>query len=112
MLKYQQRYAKYENYVFLEHYYRLCPLLFFLLPDVCSAGMFDTVERTLNSYYQKLFAPLGIFLAGVVVVIGGIMYTTSQGDPQKTGRAKELIVGSLIGLGILLTAGYIIASIV
>ncbi|HPM27757.1 MAG TPA: TrbC/VirB2 family protein [bacterium] len=87
-------------------------LLFFLLPDVCSAGMFDAVERTLSDYYQQLFAPLGIFLAGVVVVIGGIMYTTSQGDPQKTGRAKELIVGSLIGLGILLTAGYIIASIV
>lgn len=86
--------------------------MFFLLPNTCMAGMFDDVERTLSDYYKKLFVPLGIFLTAVVVVIGGIMYATSQGDPQKTGRAKELIVGAFIGLGILLTAGYIITAIV
>lgn len=86
--------------------------MFFLLPNTCMAGMFDAVERTLSGYYKELFVPLGIFLTAVVVVIGGIMYATSQGDPQKTGRAKELIVGAFIGLGILLTAGYIITAIV
>lgn len=77
-----------------------------------AAANFSELETTLSEYYKKLFVPLGILLAAIMVVVGGIMYATSQGDPQKTGRAKEIIVGAFIGLAILLTAGYIVKAIV
>ncbi len=76
------------------------------------AANFGSLESTLSKYYKNLFVPLGILLAAIMVVVGGVMYATSQGDPQKTGRAKEIIVGAFIGLAILLTAGYIVKAIV
>lgn len=84
----------------------------FALPPTGRAADFSGLETTLSNYYKKLLVPLGILLAAIMIVIGGIMYATSQGDPQKTGRAKELIVGALVGLAILLTAGYIVKAIV
>ncbi len=73
---------------------------------------FKGVTSEFYKYYTNLIVPVGIVLAVVVIVYAGIVYASSQGQPDKLGLAKELIVGALIGLLILLSAGWIVAQVV
>ena len=43
------------------------------------------------------------------VIYGGIMYITSEGNPEKTGKAKQTIVNALVGLMLSLVDASIIA---
>jgi len=49
-----------------------------------------------------------IFLVGIVavvmIVLGGIQYSTSQGDPGKTKKAKDTIMYGIIGLVVAILA--------
>ncbi len=45
------------------------------------------------------------------VVFGGIQYITSQGEPDKTARARSTIINSLIGLVIAVTATAIVTFV-
>ena len=74
--------------------------------------MFDALEGTLKGYYIGLVVPIGILLAGLVIVYAGILYATSQGDPTKLTAAKEYLFGAIIGLIILLSAGWIVGQII
>lgn len=65
-----------------------------------------------GNWYTGFLLPLGTILAGIVVLIGGIMYITSGGDASKTGRAKELIFGALTGLVVLVCAALIIRTLI
>lgn len=50
-----------------------------------------------------------IGIAGVIaVIVGGIMYAVSGGDPQKTNQAKNTIIYALVGLVIAAFAQLII----
>jgi len=69
------------------------------------------LTNTLSSYYNKFFVPIGAVLAAVVIIYGGILYSTSQGDAGKITVAKEYIFGAIIGLVILVSAGYIVGLI-
>lgn len=42
------------------------------------------------------------------VVYGGILYTTSEGDPQKTTEARHTLINALIGLVITVLAATIV----
>ncbi len=57
------------------------------------------VGRVLNAVYFWL----GI-LAVVFIIIGGVNYTTSQGDPGKIAKAKSTIMYAIIGLVVALLA--------
>ena len=65
-----------------------------------------TIGNILNTVY---------FWAGVVavvvIVIAGFYYTLSQDNPQQVTRAKNAILGSVVGLAIILVA-YTITNIV
>ena len=43
-------------------------------------------------------------IAVIVIIIGGIFYMTSQGDPGKVSRAKNTILYAVIGLIVSLLA--------
>lgn len=48
-------------------------------------------------------------LAAVILVIyGGTQYMTSQGEPDKTSKAKATILNAIIGLAIAILAGGIV----
>lgn len=49
---------------------------------------------------------LGIIgvLCVAMIIVGGIMYTTSQGSPDKVKQAKDIILYSVIGLVVALLA--------
>lgn len=70
------------------------------------------LTSTLSTYYKQFFVPIGAVLAAVVIIYGGVLYSTSQGDAGKITVAKEYIFGAIIGLIILVSAGYIVGLII
>lgn len=46
------------------------------------------------------------------IVVGGFMYVTSQGDEEKTGVAKKVIMNSLIGIIIIYGAFAIVSTVI
>lgn len=50
-------------------------------------------------------------LAGLFLIIGGILYMTAAGNPERTGRAKQTIAGAIIGLIIMLAAYLIVTGV-
>ena len=61
-----------------------------------SAGEGD-INDAVQTGIQVLIWVVGI-AAVIVIIIGGIMYTTSAGDPGKTKKAKDAIMYGIIGL--------------
>lgn len=50
-------------------------------------------------------------IAVVMIIIAGINYITSMGNPEKGVSARKKITNSLIGLGIVLLAGAVVSFI-
>ncbi len=54
-------------------------------------------------------------IAGLVavayVIVGGVKYITSQGEPDKTKQAKDSIINALIGLAIAIVAAAVVSYI-
>ena len=63
----------------------------------------DSAEKRIKRILENVYFYAGI-LAVVVIIIGGIFYATSMGDPGKTKRAKETIMYASIGLIVVLLA--------
>lgn len=49
--------------------------------------------------------------AALFIVVGGLTYITSKGDPGKTQRAKSMIIAALVGLFIVFAARLIVGFI-
>lgn len=50
-------------------------------------------------------------LSVIMIIIAGIMYLVSAGDPQKTNAAKSALKYAIMGIVIALIAGAIVATI-
>lgn len=59
---------------------------------------------------QGIFLLMGA-IAVVVVMVGGLQYILSAGDPKKTAQAKETILYAVIGVVIALSAYAIVSFI-
>ena len=59
----------------------------------------------------EILLRLGGLVAVIFVVYGGFNYITSQGEPDKTKSARQMIVNSIIGLIITTVATVIVAFI-
>jgi hypothetical protein len=65
----------------------------------------------IHNILQIVFGVLGS-LAALSVVISGISYILSNGDPQKTNKAKNGILYSLVGLAVAILAETIVAFVI
>lgn len=82
-------------------------------------GSFDTTTGKMNSTllarYIKAFydysMAIGGILAAIVLMGGGVLWLTSAGNDSKITQAKELIIGSITGLGILLGSWVLLNTI-
>lgn len=96
---------------------KITPLLLLLtvllLPGMgfCADEDVAQMYTYLNGWYYKFLLPIGVTLAGFVIMFGGIIYSTSGGDPGKAGRGKELIYGAISGLVLLVLAAFIVRMI-
>lgn len=55
----------------------------------------------------NLFALITGIVSVFMVIIGGLRYTTSSGDPSKTASAKDTILYAAIGVAVASAAGLI-----
>src|SRR5947209_3197997 len=83
------------------------PTWYRYLPGTIDAsGKCVPAATSLNDVWLIVAAVIDILLhiaailAVVMVVYGGFQYITSQGEPEKTGKAKGTLVNALIGLAI------------
>jgi quinol-cytochrome oxidoreductase complex cytochrome b subunit len=56
-------------------------------------------------------ARIAAIIAVIFVIIGGIQYVTSQGEPDRTRSAKDSIINALIGLVIAMVAASLVSYI-
>lgn len=56
--------------------------------------------------------PLCISLAVLVLIYAGYLYATSGGNPDSLKQAKDLIIGALVGLALVILAGVILRNVI
>ncbi len=71
--------------------------------DNVNPGAETDLNKMISTILNVVFGVVGI-VAVIMIIIGGISYTTSQGDSQKTQKAKNTIMYGLIGLVVVLLA--------
>lgn len=77
----------------------------------CSVAQSKT---TLNTKVWDIIRTVLLVLGGiavVVIIIGGIMYATSAGDPSKVKGAKNTILYAVVGLVVAMSASAIITLV-
>lgn len=81
-------------------------------PDnIICEGKSEDLGVILNTVVDVLLYILGI-ISVIVLIIGGIRYTTSQGDPKTVETAKNTILYAIIGIGIAFSAYAIVHWVV
>ena len=79
-------------------------------PVFAATGGVSNVENFIKSIITVLSAIAGL-IATLFLVVGGIGYITSSGNPDNLDRAKRTIMHSLYGLAIVIGA-FVISNIV
>ena len=69
------------------------------------------LENNVANILNTVTFAIGIVIV-IVIVLAGISYATSQGDPAKVKKAKDAIIYGIIGLLIVLLAWAIIGFVV
>lgn len=78
-----------------------------------AAGCNDT--RSVNTIVQNILTVVYwaiVVIAVIVIIIGGLTYVTSTGDPSKTAKAKAAITVAIVGLVIMFLASAIINFVI
>lgn len=69
-----------------------------------------TADEVVNTGLNLVLTATGIIAVGVMVY-GGFVYLTSQGDPSKVKRGRDVILYGLVGLAVALLAFAIVAFV-
>lgn len=80
-------------------------------PNTVNLPKPDTTGDQIQNLLSIVFTFMGA-IAVIVVIIAGISYILSAGDPQKTAKAKDTIVYALIGLAVAILANTIVLFVV
>ena len=59
----------------------------------------------------EILLRVAAIVAVAFIIYGGFSYTTSQGDPEATGRAKGTLVNALVGLAVAVMAAAVVSFI-
>ncbi len=71
--------------------------------DSVNAGNNTGLEASIKMILNAVFVLIGI-ISVVMIILGGITYATSQGDPGKVKKGKDTILYGVIGLVVALLA--------
>lgn len=92
-------------------------IIFLALPFIVGAQIeienplkYGTIPEIIQAFANFIFW-LAIPITSLMVVIGGVMFMTSSGKPEKVEQAKKLLLYSVIGLAIILLSRVIAAVI-
>lgn len=70
---------------------------------ICSFSKWTSLEQLVKGITDFIFQ-LGIIIAPLMIVVGGFVFLTSGGEPNRTTLGKNIMKWSVIGLGIILFA--------
>lgn len=70
----------------------------------------NTVEGVIQRVGGFLFW-IGISVAVIVILIAGINFITSEGEPEKVNKAQRMILYAVIGIAIMILANGIISLV-
>jgi hypothetical protein len=93
------------------------PTWYHYLPSNTVNGVCTPSIQRLGDVWLIVAAVIEILLrvagiaAVIFVIIGAISYITSQGQPDKTAKARDTITNALIGLAIAVIAASLVAFI-
>jgi hypothetical protein len=76
-------------------------------PEITSLGDVWLIVAAVIEILLRVAA----IVAVVFIIYAGFSYTTSQGDPEGTAKAKSTLINALVGLGIAVTAAAIVSFI-
>jgi hypothetical protein len=71
---------------------------------------YDTIEQLINAIINFLFT-LALVVVPLVIVVAGYFFITSEGDPVKVAKARQMVIYALVGLLIIAASKGIIAVI-
>ena len=81
----------------------------------CSGHTTGTLDKAIINILNGIIAAMGL-VAVIFVIIGGVNYMTSTGDPSKVEKAKKTILYALIGMAICVLAfaivNFVIANVI
>lgn len=63
----------------------------------CNKNNCDLIAEYINPFISLLAAAFGT-IAVISIILGGIQYITSEGDPQKTASSKRRITNTIVAL--------------
>lgn len=89
-------------------------LILLVLPIVASAQDYpDPVETICNilEVVKDILLAIGLGIAVIILIVGGIQYLTAGGNAEKAEGAKKLIINAVIGIVIILAAAFILALV-
>jgi TRAP-type C4-dicarboxylate transport system permease small subunit len=69
----------------------------------CNVKEDDSLMPTVKTIIDVIIGVLGI-VAVIVIVLGGVQYTLSTGDPGRIKKAKDTILYGIIGLVVAILA--------
>src|SRR3989344_7903428 len=95
-----------------------CLLMFLVLPFTASAqsgcvamgANASALPRCVNQIYTWSLG-IAALLAVLVIIAGGYLITTASGSGEQTAKGKEMIVGAITGLVLLIGAYLILKTI-
>ncbi|MCX6811226.1 MAG: pilin [Candidatus Berkelbacteria bacterium] len=74
----------------------------------------ETAPANFADYTNRIYqyaVVIGISLAVMMIIFGGYKYMASSGDPQSIDEAKEILIGAVVGLILILLTRLILATI-
>ena len=83
---------------------RILPFLFADMKDVLGRNNKDKTIGSVGNYWINVVLSFVGLAAVIVIIIGGISYTKSMGDPGKAKRARDTIIYGVVGLVVALLA--------
>ena len=85
-----------------------------VVPSDCSTNGSDPITGP-NGALKKvslIIATIAGIAAVIIIIVGGLQYITSGGDPQKAAGARSAIIGAAVGLVIIAAAEAIITFVI
>lgn len=61
------------------------------------------LQGDIKNIIDGIIAVVGI-VAVIVIILGGVTYATSQGDPSKVTKGKKIMITGIVGLIIVILA--------
>ena len=77
---------------------------------ICNPILGEDFAFIVNNIIDFIFK-LAIFVAPLMVVIGGFMFLTSAGDIQKVAQGRRLMIWAAVGFAIILLAKALMAML-